>query len=114
MEHAGPTPTWIKIQGEYLGSEESQTQASTPAQDSSTREISPYNCWLQKLAGIELDEEATGALSNSSWRTPKWTHLLRLTPSEFRHWGGSLNGTSGIRENVWHQGEHFHCPFAYL
>ena len=31
-EWAGPTPTWIKIQGGYLGSEESQIYTRYPSQ----------------------------------------------------------------------------------
>ena len=35
-----------------------------PAPDSSAREISPHNCWLQKSVEIEL-EETSGALGSS-------------------------------------------------
>ena len=68
-----------------------------PAQDSSARKISPHNFWLWKPAGIELVEEAAGAISSSSWGTHTRTHLLRLAPSQLQHWGGSLKETSGIQ-----------------
>ena len=86
---------WIKIQEEYLGSDESQTHTRPPGQDSSARKISLYNFWWQKPAGIESMEEAAGALSSSSWGTHARTHLLRLTPSELQHQGSGLKGTSG-------------------
>ena len=37
-----------------------------PAQSSAARKISPNNFWLQKLVGIELVEETSGAPSSSS------------------------------------------------
>ena len=68
-----------------------------PAQGSSARKISSHNFWLQKTVETEFVEEAAGVLSNSTWGTHTWTHLLRLAPSELQHWGGSLKGTSGIQ-----------------
>ena len=58
-EQAGPQTHmgWIKIQEEYLGSEESQTHIRPLAQDSSARKISLYNFWLHKPAGLESVEK---------------------------------------------------------
>ena len=66
MEQAGPTPTWIKIQEEYLRSKESQTHTRPPSQGSGDRQISPHNFWLQNPLGIESVEETSGAPRSSS------------------------------------------------
>ena len=65
-ERAGPTPTWTKTRVGYLRSKEYQTHTRPPAQDSSSRKVSPHNFWLQKPVGIELVEETSRAPSNSS------------------------------------------------
>ena len=70
---------------------------------------------MRKPEGIELVEEATGALSSSSWGTHTGIHLFRLTPSELQHQGGSLKVTSGVQEETEVSGigvSRDHYPFA--
>ena len=96
-EQAGPTFTWIKILEGYLGNKDSQVHTRTPSPGLQCPEDKFPQFWLRKPVVIKSEEEAAGALSSSSWGIHTQTHLLRLTPSELQHWGGSLKGTSGMQ-----------------
>ena len=101
-----------KSRERYLRSKEFHTQTRAPSPDSSARKTSPHNFWLQKPTGIELVEEAAGALSCPSGKP---MHLFRLTPSELQHQGGSLKSTSAIQGETEVPGigvSRGHCPFA--
>ena len=58
----------VKIWEQYLGSKESQTHTTPPAQDSSARYISPHNFWLQLLKpqAIPLKEPTHGLTYSDS------------------------------------------------
>ena len=74
---------------------------ATSAQGSSARKISPQNFWLQNQWGLSQWKKL---LESQAVLLKESTHIdfLTLTPSELQHWGSSLKGTSGIREELKH------------
>ena len=77
VELAGPTPTWIKIQEQYLRNEESQPHTRPLSPGFQYQEGKSQNFWLQNPAGIESGEKLM-----ESKAVPLKEHTHRLTYSD--------------------------------
>ena len=93
MEWAGPSPTCgeLNIGRDILGARSSSPIPGPIAQGSSARKISPYNFWLQKPEGIDLEK----LLEPQAVPLKEPTHRLTYSDSlpELQHQGNSLKST---------------------
>ena len=113
-EWAGPIPTWIKIWEGYLRSKEPQPHTMPPSPGFQCQENNfPQTSGCKNQWGL-------GRWRNS-WSPKQFllthtqTYLLRITPTELQHWGGSLKGTCGVNGETEVSGMKLsrgHCPFA--